>query len=177
MLPLAGASLTTDAPTGAAGRRIGSRVPDQLRERAARLRRLDDVLGGGDTYRAYLAEYRATAALLKHGRYTEQTKRGLLSVLAEQAQQAGWAAFDAGWHANATNLYEESLRLGRVSKSASLLHGQRPCPAARTGAAAPEIISPVLTSSGTVAGLFSLLGPVRFACGLPGSSQAESRFR
>ena len=37
----------------------------------------------------------------------------------------------------------------------------------------PEIISPVLASSGTVAGLFSLLGAMRFACGLPCSSQAE----
>ncbi|MGH3734215.1 MAG: helix-turn-helix domain-containing protein [Micromonosporaceae bacterium] len=108
MLPLAGIAL--DIPDGAIGRRIGSRVPTQLRQRAARLRRLDGVLGGGDTYRAYLSEYRATATLLKNGRYTEQTGRELLSVLAEQAQQAGWAAFDAGWHAQATGLYKASLR-------------------------------------------------------------------
>ncbi|MGH2600306.1 MAG: hypothetical protein ACRDJ9_13090, partial [Dehalococcoidia bacterium] len=110
MLSLAGAGLAVDVPSGTAGRRVGSRVPAQLRERAARLRRLDDVLGGGDTYRAYLAEYRATAALLKDGRYSEQTGRELLSVLAEQAQQAGWAAFDTGWHTDAARLYETSLR-------------------------------------------------------------------
>jgi len=45
------------------------------------------------------------------------------------------------------------------------------------GQGGPEIISPVLASFGTVAGLFSLLGAMRFACGLPCSSQAESRFR
>jgi hypothetical protein len=51
----------------------------------------------------------------------------------------------------------DSAHLGRVSKSASLLHGQRPCPAARTGAALKSF-RPCIASSGTVAGLFSLLG-------------------
>ncbi|WP_234343526.1 helix-turn-helix domain-containing protein [Streptomyces sp. NRRL F-5123] len=90
------------------GRRLGSDVPDQLRRRAARLRRLDQVLGGGDTYRVYLGEYQATKALLRDSTYTEQTRGGLLSVLAEQAQQAGWAAFDAGRAVDARGLYEES---------------------------------------------------------------------
>jgi tetratricopeptide (TPR) repeat protein len=40
--------------------------------------------------------------------YTEPTGRALLSVLAEQAQQAGWAAFDGGRHKDATGLYEAS---------------------------------------------------------------------
>jgi tetratricopeptide (TPR) repeat protein len=92
----------------AAGRRLGSEVPDQLRLRTARLRRLDQVLGGGDTYRVYLGEYQATKALLRDSTYAEQTRRGLLSVLAEQAQQAGWAAFDGGRAADARGLYEES---------------------------------------------------------------------
>ncbi|WEB42850.1 XRE family transcriptional regulator [Streptomyces yunnanensis] len=90
------------------GRRIVSSVPDQLRERTARLRRLDDVLGGGDTYRVYLGEYQATKALMRDATYTEETGRALLSVLAEQAQQAGWAAFDGGKHAVASSLYEAS---------------------------------------------------------------------
>jgi hypothetical protein len=91
-----------------AGRRLGSDVPDRLRRRTARLRRLDQVLGGGDTYRVYLGEYQATKAVLRDSTYTEQTRRGLLSVLAEQAQQAGWAAFDGGRAADARGLYEES---------------------------------------------------------------------
>ncbi|WP_413800520.1 XRE family transcriptional regulator [Streptomyces iranensis] len=90
------------------GRQIGRDVPDQLRQRTARLRRLDDVLGGGDTYRVYLGEYQATKTMLREGSYTEETGRGLLSVLSEQAQQAGWAAFDTGEHADATSLYEAS---------------------------------------------------------------------
>ncbi|MGW5349139.1 hypothetical protein ACWERV_01285 [Streptomyces sp. NPDC004031] len=91
-----------------AGRRLGSELPNQLRRRAARLRRLDQVLGGGDTYRVYLGECQATKALLRDSTYAEQTRHGLLSVLAEQAQQAGWAAFDGGRAADARSLYEES---------------------------------------------------------------------
>jgi hypothetical protein len=90
------------------GRRIGPELPGQLRERAARLRRLDDILGGGDTYRVYLGEYQATKMMIREGSYTEVTGKALLSVLAEQAQQAGWAAFDAGDHANARGLYQDS---------------------------------------------------------------------
>ncbi len=92
----------------ASGRHIGRDLPDQLRRRTARLRRLDDVLGGGDTYRVYLGEYQATKSLLRDTTYSEQTRRGLLSVLAEQGQQAGWAAFDGGREADARGLYEES---------------------------------------------------------------------
>ncbi|WP_229871779.1 helix-turn-helix domain-containing protein [Streptomyces longisporoflavus] len=90
------------------GRRVGEEFPQRLRERTARLRRLDDVLGGGDTYRVYLGEYQATKAVLRDCTYTEKTGKALLSVLAEQAQQAGWAAFDGGRHHDATSLYEDS---------------------------------------------------------------------
>ena len=93
-----------------AGGRIGSDYPERLRARTARLRRLDDVLGGGDTYKVYLGEYESTKALMRDATYTESTGRALLSVLAEQAQQAGWAAFDGGRHRDATGLYEASHR-------------------------------------------------------------------
>ncbi|MGW6603376.1 XRE family transcriptional regulator [Streptomyces sp. NPDC055036] len=102
------------------GRRVGTKVPEQLRQRTARLRRLDDILGGGDTFRVYLGEYQATKATLRDGSYTEATGRALLSVLSEQAQQAGWAAFDAGKHADASSLYEESHRAAVESGDASL---------------------------------------------------------
>ncbi|MEU5633519.1 twin-arginine translocation signal domain-containing protein [Streptomyces rishiriensis] len=90
--------------------RVGRDLPEKLRQRTARLRRLDDVLGGGDTYRTYLGEYQSTRSLLRSRSYTEETGRGLLSVLAEQAQQAGWAAFDGGRHAEARGLYEASQK-------------------------------------------------------------------
>lgn len=102
------------------GGRVGSDLPEQLRQRTARLRRLDDVLGGGDTYRTYLGEYQATRSLLRHRSYTEETGRGLLSVLAEQAQQAGWAAFDGGRYAEARGLYEASQRAAGDAGDAAL---------------------------------------------------------
>ncbi|NUQ99537.1 MAG: twin-arginine translocation signal domain-containing protein [Streptomyces sp.] len=102
------------------GGRVGSDLPVRLRRRTARLRRLDDVLGGGDTYRTYLSEYQATRTLLRHRTYTEETARGLLSVLAEQAQQAGWAAFDGGRHSEARGLYEASRRAAAEAEDAAL---------------------------------------------------------
>ena len=103
-----GASVAAGLPTEHGIRRIGSDLPEVLRQRAARLRHLDNVLGGGDTFRVYLAEYRTTKRAIKEGTYSEATGRDLLSVLAEQAQQAGWAAFDAGDHDKAVRLYQAS---------------------------------------------------------------------
>ncbi len=104
----------------AAGGRVGGDLPEKLRQRTARLRRLDDVLGGGDTYRTYLGEYQSTRSLLRRRTYTEETGRGLLSVLAEQAQQAGWAAFDGGRHAEARGLYEASQKAAVDAGDAAL---------------------------------------------------------
>ncbi|MFZ4236833.1 XRE family transcriptional regulator [Streptomyces murinus] len=101
----AGLPVLTRPPVG---RRIGSDLPRQLRERTARLRRLDDILGGGDTYPVYVSEYQDTKSIIRDYQHTEATRQGLLSVLAEQAQQAGWAAFDAGRSADATSLYKAS---------------------------------------------------------------------
>jgi tetratricopeptide (TPR) repeat protein len=104
----------------ATNRRVGHDLPERLRQRTARLRRLDDVLGGGDTYRVYLVEYQATKAMIRETRYSEQTRSALLSVLAEQAQQAGWAAFDAGKHADARGLYEASHQAATEAHDAAL---------------------------------------------------------
>ncbi|MEU9747513.1 helix-turn-helix domain-containing protein [Streptomyces niveus] len=102
------------------GSRLGSDEPDRLRRRTARLRRLDDVLGGGDTYRVYLGEYQATKSKLRTSSYSEATGRALLSVLAEQAQQAGWAAFDGGREADATGLYQDSYHAAVEAGDAEL---------------------------------------------------------
>lgn len=94
---------------GSQGQRIGLDAATQLRLRAARLRQLDNYLGGADTVGIYAAEVESTRALLKTSTYNGQVERALLSVLAEQAQQAGWAAFDAGQHNRSNALYRMSL--------------------------------------------------------------------
>ncbi|WP_257230936.1 helix-turn-helix transcriptional regulator [Streptomyces sp. UH6] len=88
--------------------RVGERDVQVLRERTARLRRLDDVLGGGDTHRVFVGGYQRTRHLLRAASCTERVGRALLALAAEQAQQAGWACFDAGRHQEAGTLYQES---------------------------------------------------------------------
>jgi len=100
-----------------AGGRVSPDVVALLRRRIARLRRLDDILGGADTSQIYAAEVEATTNLLKQASYTTATGRDLLAIAAEQAQQAGWAAFDAGRHADAERLYSMSLRAAKEAGS------------------------------------------------------------
>lgn len=103
------------------GRRVGPGMVEYLRRRTARLRHLDEYLGGADTYPLYVTEMDATAALVDEASYTESTGRQLLGVLAEQAQQAGWAAFDAGWHPAARRLWKTSLTAATDAGETSLI--------------------------------------------------------
>lgn len=73
-------------------------VATDLTNRLTSLRRLDDTLGGADTYKLYNAEAELSARILQGGTARDAVHRALLAVHAEQSQQAGWAAFDAGWH-------------------------------------------------------------------------------
>ncbi|MFF5505821.1 helix-turn-helix domain-containing protein [Streptomyces roseolus] len=100
--------------------RITDPYVDRLSERTARLRRLDDLLGGGDTYRVYLGEVQRTKALLRDGTFTDSARRRLLSLLSEQTQQAGWAAFDGGRSREASALYQESRTYAREAQDSDL---------------------------------------------------------
>jgi hypothetical protein len=100
--------------------RVGLDLPDILRNRTARLRKLDDVLGGGDTFKLYLAEYTNTQSLISNASYSASVGRELLAILAEQAQQAGWAAFDMGDHISAGRLYRESYSIATEAHNDSL---------------------------------------------------------
>ncbi|MER6678808.1 helix-turn-helix transcriptional regulator [Streptomyces sp. NPDC000983] len=102
------AATLPDVLPAALPHRISAGTVTQLRRRTARLRRLDTILGGGDTYRVYAAEYQATKRAARTATYKEAVGQELLAVLAEQAQQAGWAAFDASRQREAADLYRES---------------------------------------------------------------------
>ncbi|BCL21329.1 helix-turn-helix domain-containing protein [Streptomyces tuirus] len=104
-----------------APRHLSNSDVEQLRHRTARLRRLDEILGGGDTYRVYLGEYQATKALLRTSTFTPESRRRMVALLAEQAQQAGWAAFDGGQQKQAESLYEESRHAAREAAEGDLL--------------------------------------------------------
>lgn len=109
----AGSSLAISALLAAVvgGATTGSATPDvvdELAQRLASLRKLDDTLGGADTYRLYAAEAELTGHLLRDGAHRESVQRRLLALHAEQSQQAGWAAFDAGWQDVARDHYRRS---------------------------------------------------------------------
>ena len=103
------------------GRRIGQDDIQQLLARTARLRRLDDYLGGTDTYRLYVTELQATTSLVRDATSTSATRSACTAVLAEQAQLAGWAAFDAGMHAEAKHHYLTSYDAATEAKDPALV--------------------------------------------------------
>lgn len=103
-----------------AGRRIGADIPEVLLQRLARLRRLDNYLGGQETYHLYSNELEATKMLAREGACSEDIRQRLLGVISEQAQQTGWAAFDAGWHSTARLRYRESQETARAAGNRAL---------------------------------------------------------
>lgn len=113
---LAGALLSS----GESPSRIGLPDVERLRSRFARLRGLDSHLGGNDTLHLYLSELARTESLLNLGTYTSNTRTSLVTLIGEQAQQAGWAAFDAGSLSTATDLYEYSRRAANEVGAADL---------------------------------------------------------
>ncbi|MBT2397480.1 helix-turn-helix domain-containing protein [Streptomyces sp. ISL-100] len=118
----AGAGIAVIQPLSllSSGRRIGADVPGQLSQRTARLRRLDDFVGGGDTYQMYVRELEATTRLADEGVYTEATGCDLRGIIAEQAQLAGWAAYDAGRYEEARGHYMTALAASRAAEDTAL---------------------------------------------------------
>lgn len=114
-LALAGLGLLDVSP-----RRLGEPDIATLRSRFDRLRDLDNYLGGADTFRLYGTELAHTEQLLSVGSYTGATRIALTELAAEQAQQAGWAAFDAGHAASALQLFEYSRRAADEAGSSDL---------------------------------------------------------
>ena len=122
---LAGATaLTTSAPAAAATpaeQRLDRQAIDDARGRMARLRKLDDVMGGADTFAMYKAEVDLTQRTLRTRSARDQvTRAAMLALLAEQMQQAGWAAFDAGWQPTATELFAGSFDAAKEARSPDL---------------------------------------------------------
>lgn len=107
----------TEQPTS---RRIGGSDVAELRRRTARLRRLDNIMGGAETFPVYAAEADFTQRLIRESSHTEDIGQELLALLAEQQQQAGWAAFDHGQHAIANQLYDDSRNAAEDARAFDL---------------------------------------------------------
>ena len=118
---MAGLAISTPAALSSTGsERIGSAEVARLERRTARLRRLDDYLGGADTYRLYASEVETTTALTQSATCTPAIRQILTSLIAEQAQLAGWAAFDAGMQSQAKRHYLVSLTAAKEADNAAL---------------------------------------------------------
>ncbi len=92
----------------------------RLLDRTARLRRLDNYLGGRDTYEVYASELASTVHYVRSVSCTTKVRAALAGVISEQAQMAGWAAFDAGMQAEAKRHYCDSLKAAEEAKDAAL---------------------------------------------------------
>jgi tetratricopeptide (TPR) repeat protein len=101
-------------------RRVDSDIIDQLYARNARMRHIDDFLGGMETYRLYKAELDFTIKIFREKSHRESIGLALLTVMAEQAQQTGWAAFDAGNDQIARHFFKLALSAAQEGKNSSL---------------------------------------------------------
>ncbi|QIS21961.1 helix-turn-helix domain-containing protein [Nocardia terpenica] len=90
--------------------RIGAVDVDGMRRKFARLEDMDSYLGGADTFRLYFTELSRTEQILSRASCTLPVRASLTELAAEQAQQAGWAAFDAGFTDPALRLFHYSRR-------------------------------------------------------------------
>ncbi|MFK0233695.1 hypothetical protein [Streptomyces vinaceus] len=81
---------------------------------------MDDFVGGGGTYQMYVQELEDTTRLADEGVYSQATGRGLRGITAEQAQLAGWAAYDAGNYEDARGRYMTALAASRAAEDTAL---------------------------------------------------------
>jgi transcriptional regulator with XRE-family HTH domain len=110
------------APFGAApdSARIGARDVAQVRAMAAQLRALDKRWGGGATVDAARG-FAGWAEGMLHCRYDEVTGRELKIALGELYADVGWAANDAGRHAEARRHQARALMLAREADEPGLV--------------------------------------------------------
>ncbi|MGQ4598346.1 hypothetical protein [Nocardia sp. R6R-6] len=100
--------------------RVGASDLDEMRHRFTRLQDLDNLAGGGDTFHLYFSELARTEQVLRHSSYSTATQIALTELAGEQAQQAGWAAFDGGFSGQALSLYSYSHRAANESDNREL---------------------------------------------------------
>lgn len=98
------------AVAGTGRRQLTPKMVAHLERRLDDLRRLDDVLGGGELRRASVSELRLLNALAEKATYTAETGQRLFSAISEAARICGWLHFDAGSHAAAQKLFVTALR-------------------------------------------------------------------
>lgn len=92
------------------GGRLDAQLVAAFEQRLPALRQMDMALGGGSVRQLVDAELQLVSQLLASGSYSEAVGRRLFCVAAELGRIAGWASFDAGFHAAAERYWAMALR-------------------------------------------------------------------
>lgn len=103
-----------------AGRRIGDGLVTKVERRVAQLRRMDDVVAGGDLHELVERELRTTIDLLREAAYPETLGRRLLMAIGELCQLAGWVNGDAGNYAQAAHYYGVGVKAAHAANDPTL---------------------------------------------------------
>lgn len=90
-------------------------VVDDLDAIAARLRSMDDVLGGGSLLNLVGAQLGYVIGLIENRRYTETVGRRLHGSAAELLRLAGWVSFESGSHARAQRYWISALHAAHAA--------------------------------------------------------------
>ncbi|MVU82358.1 XRE family transcriptional regulator [Nocardia sp. ET3-3] len=100
--------------------RVGAVDVDRMRRKFTKLEAMDSEYGGGDTFHLYFTELARTEQILRSSNRRLATANSLIELAAQQAQQAGWAAFDAGFTEVAVALFNYSRSAAREVGSRAL---------------------------------------------------------
>jgi tetratricopeptide (TPR) repeat protein len=100
---------------GLAGRRVQHEHVQGVEDITARLRLMDDRLGGGAVLDLVSAQIRHVLNLLKNFSYRESVGTRLHAAASELLRLAGWLSFDAGQHAQAQRYWLAALRTAHAA--------------------------------------------------------------
>jgi hypothetical protein len=128
---LTGAALTSPAldwliaqdtsdVSSATGRTISPAVMDDLDDMAAKLRHMDDHLGGGPLIEIVSAQAGYVTSLLQNGRYTDSGGRRLYGTLGELLRLGGWVSFDSGQQGLAQRFWISALHAAHTAGDRAL---------------------------------------------------------
>ena len=130
-LMLVGSAATSPAhewliahPAADSSRSSGARVPmkvvDHLDQITARLRRMDDQLGGGQLLDLVHQHLRYVTGMLDTRSYTDAVGRRLHGTAAELLRLAGFISFDAGLHPRAQRYWIAALHAAHAAGDRAL---------------------------------------------------------
>lgn len=106
--------------TRTAGARVPIEVVDHLDQITARLRRMDDRLGGGQLLELVHQHLRYATDLLDNRTYTDTVGRRLHATTAELLRLAGFISFDSGLHARAQRYWIAALHAAHTAGDRAL---------------------------------------------------------